>query len=1517
MNKYLLAGIISLFSLVSFAQIGVIENFGDGVPAGWTNNGANFFVTGVESCTTNSIRANVWGTGASTTSTLTTLNYEGESNGTDLTISFEYKIVDWSAATVATAPGWGFFDVEYSTDGGVNWELLDTIDDDNHVTSNQCATLSYTVDADDIPNGSDFQFRIFVDRQDGDFWFYLDNFSFLQTTDDTPNCDAILAQDGESDFPVDGNISWSAATGLATEYFLTVGTTPGGNDVVDNESTGLSTSFNFDEDLDYETTYYVTILPSNANGDADDADCQEFSFTTEDDPSQTIGCSEGPFSTSYCYGNNENITFEFTSDDGSNLNLNFNAGNIEQNFDNLIVFDSDGTVLYDFNDEVPGFGNFDVSGLSFQSSGDTISFQITSDGSVSCASSATYFPIEYTVSCATCINPQAEFDLVSDCLNAPQFFVDIDITDLGDASSLEISDNQDEFTQVVTETGVVQAGPYDNGTDVVITVENADDVNCVVNSPTITQDICSEVFVDCDEGPITETYCYGNNEDYEITFVSNNGEPLNININAGFVEVFFDEFVVLDTDGTELASLDGDISGNSFQSTGDELTVLINSDGSVSCQNNNYEEIEYVVSCATCINPQANYEVVDDCDSGTDQFFVDIDITDIGDATSLEVSDNQDEFSEIVSATGIVTFGPYPNGTDVQITIENLDDVNCVISSQSLTQEACPPSNSACDNAEVAPVNNGNLCEELVSGTLFEATATSVPSSCHATITQDVWYEFEATSDTHLISVIPEGAGGAPLGIAFYENDCDDLNELFCSTEFNNFGNSNSIVAEDLTIGETYFVRIYSFGTQNLNFDLCITTPEFFEDNELCEDLQPFCAPVDEEGNPTPLVFPNGYFYLEASTAEDGPDYGCLFSQPNPAWFYITVEESGDLQFLISQATAFDEEGNVSGQLLDVDFIAYGPFDEAEGNCGDLTSANTVDCSFLPAAEEVMTIPDAQQGEVYIVLITNFNQAPGYISLTQTNLGEAQSGSTSCDDVFGVLYGCSSEGFTIESDVEDADAYAWFEVVFDEDGEIQEFVLIDDEDEPNLFVEESGVYRLLYLLDPAVGPEERFFDVRLAPKVELNPELEFSQDEIAEINFCEGDSLVLDATPINIEEYQEIEYQWFDQNGEEVSVDPTHEISEEGQYSLHVTTFSPGFGSQLQECLNIFEFTVQFTEFDIDLGGDQEFCDELEPQTITANVQGDFEGEILYEWSTGETTQSIEVTETNIYTVTIEIDGCFDAESVEYIFNESPVIELPEEIINCDLTGLSLDASPINADVDLTLFQWFLDGELLEGENFETINLAQYGHGLYEVDAFSDAEDCIGTASTFVGTQDLSILIEDAGDNLFCVGETISLIALADSNQVDESSTILWSVNGQQQEVSAGIFDFEIGTVSGTMNDMDRIVLTIGECQAEIDVERYPIQNCIIPQGMSPGGVNPSLDLRFLNDRSGISKLEIFNRYGKKVFQQNAYENDFVGQDQGGNNLVTGTYFIVIKFTQPDPVYGSEHRGWLYINREQ
>ncbi len=135
-----------------------------------------------------------------------------------------------------------------------------------------------------------------------------------------------------------------------------------------------------------------------------------------------------------------------------------------------------------------------------------------------------------------------------------------------------------------------------------------------------------------------------------------------------------------------------------------------------------------------------------------------------------------------------------------------------------------------------------------------------------------------------------------------------------------------------------------------------------------CADADPFCSDTAE-------IFPNT---TGVANAEPGPDYGCLGSTPNPAWYYMQVGNAGDINLTISQESA-------GGNGLDVDFICWGPFAELAGSCNALTAANEIDCSYSLAAVENCNIPSAQVGEYYIVLITNFSGISGTINFQQTS----------------------------------------------------------------------------------------------------------------------------------------------------------------------------------------------------------------------------------------------------------------------------------------------------------------------------------------------------------------------------------------------------------------------------------------------------------------------------------------------------------------------------------------------------
>ena len=103
-KKLLLLGVIFSY-LSSFGQIGIIENFENGIPAEWTSS---FLASATQACSGQSVRDNLYlSTNAS--GNLTSPNILGQSNATDLTLSFDYKIVNWSVPTNATPAGWGAF----------------------------------------------------------------------------------------------------------------------------------------------------------------------------------------------------------------------------------------------------------------------------------------------------------------------------------------------------------------------------------------------------------------------------------------------------------------------------------------------------------------------------------------------------------------------------------------------------------------------------------------------------------------------------------------------------------------------------------------------------------------------------------------------------------------------------------------------------------------------------------------------------------------------------------------------------------------------------------------------------------------------------------------------------------------------------------------------------------------------------------------------------------------------------------------------------------------------------------------------------------------------------------------------------------------------------------------------------------------------------------------------------------------------------------------------------------------
>jgi gliding motility-associated-like protein len=118
------------------------------------------------------------------------------------------------------------------------------------------------------------------------------------------------------------------------------------------------------------------------------------------------------------------------------------------------------------------------------------------------------------------------------------------------------------------------------------------------------------------------------------------------------------------------------------------------------------------------------------------------------------------------------------------------------------------------------------------------------------------------------------------------------------------------------------------------------------------------------------------------------------------------------------------------------------------------------------------------------------------------------------------------------------------------------------------------------------------------------------------------------------------------------------------------------------------------------------------------------------------------------------------------------------------------------------------------------------------------------------------------------------------------------------------------------------VVSQIGSYTCEVsasgcsDSQTEPVTtiSCLIQKGISPKGTGPGDNKNDFFDLEGfnVSKLQIFNRYGTKVYSKSRYVNQWYGQSDNGDELPDGTYFYVID------IDGQKSKsGWIYINHEQ
>ena len=111
------------------------------------------------------------------------------------------------------------------------------------------------------------------------------------------------------------------------------------------------------------------------------------------------------------------------------------------------------------------------------------------------------------------------------------------------------------------------------------------------------------------------------------------------------------------------------------------------------------------------------------------------------------------------------------------------------------------------------------------------------------------------------------------------------------------------------------------------------------------------------------------------SVASSGAS-GCLNTTPNPTWFYLPISASGTINLVITQG---NNAPNFNNQ--DVDYIIYGPFNSGTSSCNLVGPNNIVSCSYSAASTEYPVIQNAQAGKYYLMMVTNFSNQNGFVTI--------------------------------------------------------------------------------------------------------------------------------------------------------------------------------------------------------------------------------------------------------------------------------------------------------------------------------------------------------------------------------------------------------------------------------------------------------------------------------------------------------------------------------------------------------
>ena len=620
-----------------------------------------------------------------------------------------------------------------------------------------------------------------------------------------------------------------------------------------------------------------------------------------------------------------------------------------------------------------------------------------------------------------------------------------------------------------------------------------------------------------------------------------------------------------------------------------------------------------------------------------------------------------------------------------------------------------------------------------------------------------------------------------------------------------------------------------------------------------CLNSQPFCTN-------TPIGFPASV----NTTAPVGPDYGCLGTQPNPAFYFLQIDQPGTLSITMQ-----------STPLVDIDFICWGPFTDPATMCDNLTAANTEDCSYSGAATEVCDIANAVFGEYYILLITNFSNQTCNIDFSLTG----GNGTTSC---------CLLGDAGINNTVDLCNSAPSF---------IMENQLNGNASSGGVWYDNSWVVYGGNSFDPSSSSGGSFSYIvsgipvpgstLSCPDDTANLIINVNPDPI--INFPVFSDVCSDAGPINLN-FASPTGGTYSGNGVSGGVFST----DVGLLGSNLITYNI---TDANGCSDTKDQNIIVNDVPVLLLGP----DDTIPCRSTFLIVPVLSGgnfPYYYQWSDGSSASNLTVSDGVIDLTVTDVNGCIANDQVIIVQDITPTSQMSGGGYICD------DGSVLDITFEFNgLLPWnLIYSNGLVSETISNINVADYTlitsiDGDYEIVLASDINGC--EADVLGGGVNLTVFlmpepIISPSEVTIYANQEIELIA---GNYVSyewyTTDNILISNQEVLKVTASGNFYVEVTDQNGCIALSNIAVVNV-----------VPITQLFVPNSFTPNDDEHNELFVISGEHIVIFNLKIFDRWGEELFESNSIERHWDGAFNN-SKVQQGTYYYNIE------VYGED--GDLFV----